>query len=191
MFSLKIRRCKFFDKFHVCFLEYNNENTLPSIQYRENTSKNTISRIHFQEYNIEKTLQRIHYPEYTSFWDNIIENAILRIQYREYTSKNTLSRIHFQEYNVKSAPPFVRSQNTLPRMKHTSTMKEVQEYNIKRAPPLLPTIRQILEYTSLNSAFKHTSMLSSQKTSQRFTPSITHPLCTITYANIFYSKNTA
>ena len=96
------------------------------------------------------------------------------------------SRIHFQEYNVKSAPPFVRSQNTLPRMKHTSTMKEVQEYNIKRAPPLLPTIRQILEYTSPNTTFKHTSMLSSQNIeprNHRRNPSITHPLCT--YANFF------
>ena len=128
--------------------------------------ENTISRIHFQEYNIENTFSGI--------------------QYRECNSENTISRIHFQEYNVKSAPPFVRSQNTLPRMKHTSTMKEVQEYNIKRAPPFLPTIRQILEYTSLNTTFKHTSMLSSQNTeprNHRRNPSITHPLCT--YANFF------
>ena len=83
------------------------------------------------------------------FQEYITENTLTGIKYRENTSKNTLSRIHFQEYNVKSAPPFVRSQNTLPRMKHTSTMKEVLEYNIKRAPPFLPTIRQILEYTSL------------------------------------------
>ena len=90
-----------------------------------------------------------------------IENTLPRIQYRGYISKNMLSRMYFQEYDTKSAPTFVRSQNTLPRMKHTSTMKDVQEYNIKRAPPFLLTIRQIL-YTSLSTTFKNTSMLSSQ-----------------------------
>ena len=114
-----------------------------------------------------------------------IENTLPRIQYRGYISKNMLSRMYFQEYDTKSAPTFVRSQNTLPRMKHTSTMKDVQEYNIKRAPPFLLTIRQIL-YTSLSTTFKNTSMLSSQNTEprdHRRNPSITHPMRR--YANFF------
>ena len=118
-----------------------------------------------------------------------IENTLPRIQYRGYISKNMLSRMYFQEYDTKSAPTFGRSQNTLPRMKHTSTMKDVQEYNIKRAPPFLPTIRQILEYTSLNTTFKHVSMLSSQNTeprNHRRNPSLTHPLCT--YMQTFFGS---